>query len=323
MSDTLKGVLLMALATIFFAIMNGLIKILGQLNMSSMESIFFRAITMVIIVFIGIVLTNIHKDIFLMFTSLRDALRSKKKGGLSKLLIRSLFGAISMSLGFYNYITIPLGIAVAFLLSTPLYITLFALFTKNKPRPIVIFATILGFLGILLISDPFHGNIPLLNIILGVLGALSGAFAFFTLKSMDGYFKSESIVLWYGIIMSLVGLFGVFILPLFGVHDDLISGLMMPHSTMWLIIIFVGISGTLAQWLMTKSYMFTSPAIVSPITYLRIIWSMIIGIFLGDKLPNLYQSLGLALIIICGVLIALPVLIQDLSDKKNFKKLKK
>ncbi|PAF42401.1 DMT family transporter [Helicobacter sp. 11S02629-2] len=322
MSDTLKGIFLMALATIFFAAMNGLIKTLGSLGMPSMENIFFRALTMVILVFASILVTNLHKNIGLFFNAMKNALRSQKKGGLSKLLIRSLFGAISMSLGFYNFITIPLGIATAFMLSTPLYITLFALFTKNKPRPIVIFATILGFVGILLISDPFEGKIPIANIIVGILSALSGTFAFFTLKSMNGYFKSESIVMWYGIIMTLVGLLGMFALPVIGLHNPLISGFKIPSSYMWILIVFVGISGTLAQWLMTKSYMFTSPAIVSPITYLRIIWSMIIGIFLGDSLPSLYQALGLLLIIVCGVLIALPIIIQDIRDSKNFKKLK-
>ena len=62
--------------------------------------------------------------------------------------------------------------------------------------------------------------------------------------------------------------------------------------------------GAIGQWFMTKSYMFAPPGIVSPIGYMRIVWSIFFGVMLGDAFPNLLPSLGIALILFSGMLVS-------------------
>lgn len=65
-----------------------------------------------------------------------------------------------------------------------------------------------------------------------------------------------------------------------------------------------GLVGAVGQWLMTKSYMFAPPSIVAPVSYLRIVFSVFLGVILGDFLPNFLPSLGIALILISGILVS-------------------
>lgn len=51
MNSTLRGMLYMLAATIFFALMNAMVKYAGQLGYPSMENIFFRAFFMMLSMF--------------------------------------------------------------------------------------------------------------------------------------------------------------------------------------------------------------------------------------------------------------------------------
>lgn len=127
--------------------------------------------------------------------------------------LRSLLGAIAMSMAFYNFATISLRIATAFLQSAPIFVVFFGLFTRNRPRGFVVLASIIGFGGVLVIANPNSGEITLLNAIAGIIGAVCSAFAFFTLNALKSYYSSGAIVLWYGVMMSVLGGLGM-LLPI-------------------------------------------------------------------------------------------------------------
>jgi drug/metabolite transporter (DMT)-like permease len=56
---------------------------------------------------------------------------------------------------------------------------------------------------------------------------------------------------------------------------------------------------------MTKAYELTKAGIVGTISYTNIIFGLIIGVILGDALPNIWTFLGIILIISSGLLVAL------------------
>lgn len=211
---------------------------------------------------------------------------------------------------YYNFATIPLGLATAFLQSAPIFIVLLSFFTRSKPTLFSALSAIVGFVGVLLIANPEHSDIPLGNAILGICGCFSAAIAFMTISSLKQFYTSEAVVLWYGISMCIVGAIGMLV-PI-----EKMGGFDMPTFFAWILFVLTGITGAIGQWLMTKSYMFAPAGIVSPITYMRIVWSLILGLFLGDSLPNMLPSIGIALIIISGVLVALPAFIKEWKSCK-------
>lgn len=297
------GIVLMLLSTIFLALMNALLKYLTMLGYSSMENVFFRAFFMVLTLY----------SIILFFPALsrisprikKPELQAKQKGGFSSLLMRGLFGGVAVSIAYYNFATIPLGIATAFLQSTPIFVVFLSFFTRNKPSAFALIATIVGFIGVLLVANPEASEIPLFNALIGIIGAIFAAIAFLTIPTLKRFYTSEAVVLWYGIMMCIVGIIGMC------VSIDKMGGFIFPSIFAWILFILTGVVGTIGQWLMTKSYMFASPNVVAPVAYMRIVWSVFLGVLLGDSFPNLLPSIGIALILLSGALTWLNVLKKD------------
>ena len=299
------GIFSMLLASLFFSLMNASIKILSS-DISTTQSMLFRSFLMCVFIL----------PLFF-FTPPKKA---QKRGGYGILALRAFAGGVSMLLTFYNIATIPLGIASTFAQTVPLYAVFFAyFFLKESLHPLVFIATIFGFLGIVLISDP-SSNIPLSNVIVGILSGVGAGIALVSVRSCRAYFEERVIILVFAIVATLLSV-GCLCVGLF-VPFEAFEWKPIP-SDLWFYIAFMGLMGTLGQYFMTKAFMLAPAGIVSPIDYTKIIFSLIFGIWLGDALPNLQTSLGIALVIISGLLIALPVFIKDFRELKRGKKIKK
>ena len=97
----------------------------------------------------------------------------------------------------------------------------------------------------------------------------------------------------------------------------------MPQGIDWLHIILLGLFGTLGQHYLTKAYMSAPAGIVAPIDYMRLVFSVILGVLLGDNLPNLATSFGIMLIILSGIGVGLPPLLVDMKKLLHAKNTKK
>ena len=198
-----------------------------------------------------------------------------------------------------------------------IYVVLLSmLFLKERVGFVVLFATLLGFGGIVLICDPHFNSIPMLNIILGILGGFMMALAFISLRNLKGYFDDNVVVLVFGITMSVVSL-GILI-----VQASMQSWQAVWHTpslSEWGIVIAMGIFGTFGQYFLTKAYMLAPAGIVAPIDYTRVVFGLIFGIMLGDALPHFGVGLGMVLVILSGIIIGLPNLLKDLRSIKRSK----
>ncbi len=234
---------------------------------------------------------------------------SHKKGGYMFLLSRSIAGGLSFVALFYNIATISLGNATAFSQSMPLYVVLLSfLFLGEKFHLGVVLSTIMGFCGILLICNPNFNAMGLENIIFGISSALFMAVAFLNLRALKDYFSSWVPVFATGVAMSVITLIvSVAQIPLFT------ESWAMPQGIDWLHIILLGLFGTLGQHYLTKAYMSAPAGIVAPIDYMRLVFSVILGVLLGDNLPNLATSFGIMLIILSGIGVGLPPLLADMK----------
>lgn len=250
---------------------------------SSMQSVFFRAFFMVAALWCVWGVSTALNPILPRLKA--PKITAKKRGGFG-----GLFGEVAVSVAYYNFARIPLGIATAFMQSVPIFVVLLSFFTRFKPN----LSTLMGFAGVLLVANPEHSGIPLANAILGIIGAIAALVAFLTIPALRECYTSEAVVMGYGLIMCLVGLLGMF------VPVQKLGGFELPDAAAWGLFIAAGLVGVVGQWLMTKSYMFAHPSIVAPVSYLRIVFSVFLGVILGDFLP----SLGIALILILGILVS-------------------
>ena len=286
------GMFYMLLGAFFFSLMNTSMKLLAD-SITINENMFFRGFTMVVFIVL-----------FMFIKKNKNKKHHKnKKGGYKRLIFRAIIGALSLYAMLYNISTISLGTSVAFAQSAPIWTALFAwIILREKLSLGVILSVLVGFIGVILISNPETSNLKIINITLGILSGIFAALAFVSIKSLKGYFDDLTIMLSFGLGASLLGVIGMVL------FQDSFSVLGMKEC---IYILLVGITGTIGQYFITRAYIFAPAGIVSPIDYTRIIFSLIFGIILGDMFPDIFSIIGMCLIILSGILVAMPMIIKE------------
>ncbi len=284
-----KGVLYMLFASISFAIMGACVKVVSQ-TIPALEVTFFR---------------NVFGVVIILFALFKNP--SNNKGGKPLLLFfRGLMGFLALLAYFYNMAHIPLGVAVTYNKTSPLFLAFFAwLFLKESLPKSAILALFFGFLGIVLIAKPTSFSLSVYDI-LGIFSGIGAALAYTSIRELRKYYDTRTIALSF---MS-VGTIGPLLLMLIGSFIEIdgefhfiFAKFVMPHSYEWIYIIIIGISATISQLLMTKAYSITKAGIVGAITYTQILFATISGVLLGDKFPDFLTILGMIFIVIAGVLV--------------------
>jgi drug/metabolite transporter (DMT)-like permease len=88
------------------------------------------------------------------------------------------------------------------------------------------------------------------------------------------------------------------------IFSFMMGSFIIPTPIQWIYLIGIGITASLGQVYMTKAYGTTKAGVIGAAGYSVIIFSLIIGLILGDNLPNIYGTIGIIAIILGGILIA-------------------
>ncbi len=284
-----RGVLFMLLASLSFAIMGGFAKVVSQV-LPPVEVTFFRNV-------FGVALVG--------FAIYKSPL--KQIGGKPLLLLfRGTMGFVALLAYFYIIAYIPLGEAVTYNKTSPIFVAIFAyIFLNEKLNGWAIVAIVMGFMGIVLIAQPEGGTFDKYDM-LGIFSGIGAALAYTSIRELRAYYDTRAIV------MSFMGVGTVapVILMLLAPHitppaslEFMFAEFVMPDGIIWLYVLVMGISATASQVLMTKAYELTKAGIVGTISYSNIVFALIIGIALGDPIPNIWTFLGIALVIVSGLLV--------------------
>lgn len=287
------GIFYMLMATLTFAAMGGLVKTLS-LSFPSLEITFFRNI-------FGVAIIG---------ASLYRRPMTTKGGKPLLLFFRGAIGFIALLAYFNNMANLPLGTAVTFNKTSPLFLAFFAWFFLGERLPkTAVWALLFGFTGIAMIAKP-SGLLALdRDIMLGLLSGIGAALAYTSIRELKNHYDVRTIALSF----MVVGAIGPMVLMTIAEwievpagYDFLIARFVMPHGIIWFYIIAMGIFATASQLLMTKAYSLTQAGIVGTITYTQILFAVIIGTLLGDQFPDVWSWAGMGLIIVAGLLVTVP-----------------
>ncbi len=284
-----KGVFFIFLSTLFSAITGVATKILGD-DMTALEIVFFRN-------FFGLILILI---------TLKHTPSTAIGGKPHLLLLRGVFGFIAVLLFFYTITSIPLGEAITLNKTSPLFIAILAFFVLNeKLSKKGIFALLLGFLGVALITKPLGLSIGL-DHFLGLLGGFLAAAAYTTIRRIKDIYDSRDIVLSFMVVGAVAPIL-LFISAYFYVPQSLefiISPFTMPTSyKVWGLLFVVGITATISQWLLTVAFTNTNAGIVGIVSYTSIPFAIFFGTLLGDEIPDIFVFIGIGLIVFSGLMV--------------------
>jgi drug/metabolite transporter (DMT)-like permease len=153
-------------------------------------------------------------------------------------------------------------------------------------------ATIVGFLGVVLVAKPFDLRIdPAIGIAL--LSALFGSGIVLTTKKLSATERTETILLYIGFV-TFGGSLPV-ALPNLAVPE--------PWQAFWLVL--MGVTGPAGMHLWINAFRLADATVVSPLGYTRLIFSAIVGVVLFNETPDLWMVCGAVLIVGSAIYITL------------------
>ncbi|PHQ89586.1 MAG: EamA family transporter [Sulfurimonas sp.] len=284
-----KGVVYMLIASFTFAIMGAFAKLSSD-YMSSLEVVFFRNLAGVIIIGFAIYKRPLVN-----------------KGGKPWLLFfRGFMGFIAVLAFFYNIAHISLGDAMTFSKTSPIFTAIFAyLFLQEKLSLKAWGAIAIGFVGILFITQPTGLGFSKYDA-LGIFSGIGAALAYTSIRELRHYYDTRTIVLSFMGVGTLGPILLFFVSSFVNMKelDFLLGEFVMPQGIVWFYLLAMGIFATISQLLMTKAYGETKAGIVGAVSYTNIVFSIAVGVFLGDSLPNMITASGIVLIIFAGIMVA-------------------
>lgn len=286
-----RGILFMLLASLSFAVMGGFAKVVSEV-LPPVEVTFFRNV-------FGVALVG--------FAIYKSPL--KQMGGKPLLLFfRGAMGFLALLAYFYVIAYIPLGEAVTYNKTSPIFVAIFAyLFLNETLNRSAIVAVALGFVGIVCIAQPEGGTFDKYDL-LGIFSGIGAALAYTSIRELRQYYDTRAIVMSFMGVGTLAPLLLMLVTPYIDAPESLdfmFAPFVMPEGIVWVYVLMMGIAATISQVLMTKAYELTKAGIVGTISYSNIVFALIIGIALGDPVPDMLTFLGILLVISSGLLVAL------------------
>ncbi len=280
----------MLIASFAFAAMGVFVKRLGK-DFDSVEIVLFR---------------NLLGVTFILLSILKKPI--VEVGGKKFLLLfRGFIGTVSLYAFAYNLVHSSLGEAFTFYQTSSFFIAFFShYFLSQKLNFYGWLGLFLGFIGVIIILRPdielFH-----LNNVMGIMNGALSASAYLAVSELKKYYDTRSIVLSFmawGIILPLISMcIGAFYYS--EKLSFLLSKAKIPTWHHVPDIILVGLSALMGQIYATRAFGAEKAGIVSAISYSNIIFSVLMGWWIGDKMPDGLSFLGMGLIIISGLIVSL------------------
>lgn len=278
----------MLAASLMFALMGYFVKLLAA-QMSSLEIVFFR---------------NIFGVVMIAFSLAK--VPSKSRGGKPWLLFfRGFIGFSALLLFFYNITVMSLADAMTFSKTSPIFTAVFAfLFLKEELHRRAWGAVLLGFLGMILVINP--GGVVLDKYaVTGLFSGMGAALAYTSIRELKKYYESRQIVMSF-VLTGTIGpvvLMGIAEVYKPAALDFMLAEFVMPSGMNWVYLTLMGILATFSQLFMTKSYASIQAGVAGAVSYTNILFAVLIGVLIGEGLPDLLSGIGIGLIVVAGILV--------------------
>lgn len=207
-------------------------------------------------------------------------------------LRRSLTGLLGMVLNFTGIVMLPLAEATTMGFTAPIWaVILSMLLLKDQVGIWRWSAVLLGFVGILLIAQPGSGHLPLLGASVALGGAFMIALISIQIADLNKTEQPMTIVFWFAVTATPICALG---LPfVFTAHS----------GWQWLLLLAMGLMGTLGQILLTTSLRFGKVSSVIVMDYAALFWATLYGWLFWDTLPSPWTWVGVPLIVGSGLII--------------------
>lgn len=191
----------------------------------------------------------------------RQGLSDLNSPQLTLHLIRGLFAAVAINLGFYSLSILPLATATVLFFAAPLFVTIFAIpLLQESVGWRRMLATFIGFLGTVIVINPAMEGFDL-RLLIPVLSSLFFAISLILNKQLS---RTDT---------PAVMMFYIFLVTTVCSAPLAISNWTTPSLSQWQILIFVvALFATARTYFDIKAYSIGEASFVAPFQYLRILF---------------------------------------------------
>jgi drug/metabolite transporter (DMT)-like permease len=219
----------------------------------------------------------------------RDILIIRSKPSLVGL--RALLGAVSLMTTFAAFSLMPMAETTVLLFTASLFIpVLGVIFLGERVGPYRWSAVVIGFAGVVIMTGPV-GQVSAIGITVAIAAALMHATLQIVLRYLGRYERPETITFYFLVIGTLVTALP---LPFVAVTPTMAE---VP------LLFGVGLSGALAQWLLSIAFRNAPAAIVTVFNYSGIVWATLFGWLIWNDWPLPTVLIGAGVVIASNGLI--------------------
>ena len=265
----------MFLSIIGFSLMDVIVK--WSVDYPVGQVLFFRGFFGIIFYFFIIPRERLH-----------DFYKTKRPGLHS---LRCIAGLIAIIAIFIALRKLPLATVVSISFAAPIFTTIFSIFLLNEKVGIYRWlAVLVGFIGILIITEPGISNLNIYYIF-PIIFCLGLSYVAITLRQLSTTEPVWLISLFFSIAITFLSFL------------TLPFGWVMPSFNHFLILSLVGIFGGVSNLWLSQSYKYSEVSLVTPLKYLTLVFAIIFGYFIWDEIPTIKTLIGALLVIVSTLII--------------------
>lgn len=219
----------------------------------------------------------------------RDILVIRSKPSLVGL--RAVLGAVSLMTTFAAFSLMPMAETTVLLFTSSLFIpVLGVIFLSERVGPYRWSAVVIGFAGVVIMAGP-AGQVSAIGVMVAIAAALMHATLQIVLRYLGRYERPETITFYFLVIGTLITALP---LPFVAVTPTMAE---VP------LLFGVGLSGALAQWLLSIAFRNAPAAIVTVFNYSGIVWATLFGWLIWNDWPLPAVLIGAGVVIASNGLI--------------------
>ncbi len=265
----------MFLSIIGFSLMDVIVK--WSVDYPVGQVLFFRGFFGIIFYFFIIPRERLH-----------DFYKTKRPGLHS---LRCIAGLIAIIAIFIALRKLPLATVVSISFAAPIFTTIFSIFLLSEKVGVYRWlAVLVGFIGILIITEPGISNLNIYYIF-PIIFCLGLSYVAITLRQLSTTEPVWLISLFFSIAITFLSFL------------TLPFGWVMPSFNHFLILSLVGIFGGVSNLWLSQSYKYSEVSLVTPLKYLTLVFAIIFGYFIWDEIPTIKTLIGAFLVIISTLII--------------------
>jgi len=186
---------------------------------------------------------------------------------------------------------LPLAVVVSLSYAAPLFITILSIFLlSEKVGMFRWIAVLIGFVGVIFISEPGFKNLNYLYL-LPLVFCIGMAFVTITIRKLSTTEPIWLISIFFSIIILIASL------------TTIPFGWIMPTPKDFVLLALIGITGGSANLFLTQSYKLSEVSLVAPLKYLSLIFAIIFGYLIWNEIPTLKTLIGSSLVVLASLII--------------------